>query len=136
MYQYPLNNISELFKIKHLFWERRILRMVSFMGTKGSKPISALEKRQRRMVREERRVRGYEEGETGSKLVYYDERLVEKVSREIKGSPYVTPYMLMSKLNVSYSVAKGILRELEKRGEIRLYSRNRRVLIYIPVAAK
>ncbi len=106
------------------------------MGTKGGKPISALEKRQKRMAREERRMREHEGGETSGRLVYYDENLIEKASREIRGSSYITPYVLMSKLNVSYSVAKGILRELEKRGEIKLYSRNRRVLIYVPVAAK
>ena len=106
------------------------------MGTKGGKPISALEKRQRRMAREERRSREHESAETGGRLVYYDESLVEKAAREIRGSSYITPYVLMSKLNVSYSVAKDILRELEKRGEIKLYSRNRRVSIYIPVAAK
>ncbi len=106
------------------------------MGTKGGKPISALEKRQRRMAREERRLREHESAETGGRLVYYDESLVEKAAREIRGSSYITPYVLMSKLNVSYSVAKDILRELEKRGEIKLYSRNRRVSIYIPAVAK
>ncbi len=106
------------------------------MGTKGGKPISALEKRQRKMAREERRLREHEGSEVGGKLVYYDEKLIEKASREVRGSEYITPYVLMSKLNISYSVAKSILRELEKRGEIKLYSRNRRVLIYVPIAAK
>jgi len=106
------------------------------MGTKGGKPISALEKRQRKRAREERRLRESESSELGGRLVYYDETLIDKAAKEIRGSPYITPYVLMSKLNVSYSVAKDILRELEKRGEIRLYSRNRRVLIYVPVAAK
>ena len=106
------------------------------MGTKGGKPISALEKRQRKRAREERKVRESESSEFGGRLVYYDETLIDKAAREIRGSPYITPYVLMSKLNVSYSVAKDILRELEKRGEIKLYSRNRRVLIYVPIAAK
>lgn len=107
------------------------------MGTKGGKPITAIEKRQRRELERRMRARMQQESEgTEDKLVFYDENLLSRALKEIKNSSYVTPYMLMSKLNVTYGVAKNMLGELEKRGYLRLYSRNRRVLIYVPVAAK
>lgn len=106
------------------------------MGTKGGKPITAVEKRQRRELERRMRARVQQESEGAEgKLVFYDENLLNRALKEIRNSSYVTPYILMSKMNVTYGVAKDVLRELEKRGYLKLYSRNRRVLIYVPVVA-
>lgn len=107
------------------------------MGTKGGKPITAIEKRQRRELEKRMRARIQQESESPEgRLVFYNENILNQALKEIKNLSYVTPYILMTKLNVAYGVAKDILNELEKRGYLRLYSRNRRVLIYVPIAAK
>jgi len=107
------------------------------MGTKGGKPITAVEKRQRRELEKKIHARLQQESESSEgRLVFYDENILNQALKEIKNLSYVTPYILMTKLNVAYGVAKDILNELEKRGYLKLYSRNRRVLIYVLAAAK
>ncbi len=107
------------------------------MGTKGGKPITAVEKRQRRELERRMKARMQQESDSsGGKMVFYDEGMLNQALREARIQGYITPYIVMSKLNVTYGVAKDILTELEKRGQLKLYSRNRRVLIYVPVAAK
>ena len=114
-----------------------IIILGEIMGTKGGKPITAIEKRQRRELEKKIRTRVQQEPESsGGRLVFYNENILNQALKEIKNLSYVTPYILMTKLNVTYGVAKDILNELEKRGYLRLYSRNRRVLIYVPIAAK
>jgi len=108
------------------------------MGGRTGKPISSLEKRQRRMLEEEMRRRMRESKVSdieSAKQVFYDEGLIKRAIREIRGQSYVTPYILMNKLNVVYGVAKDILEILEKQGVVKLYSKNRRVAIYVPTHA-
>ncbi len=110
----------------------------SLMGGRTGKPITLIEKRQRRLMEEEMRRRVREQSRTdveASKQVFFDEELIKRAIREIRGQSYVTPYMLMNKLNVVYGVAKDILEVLEKRSVVKLYSKNRRVAIYVPVHA-
>ena len=107
------------------------------MGTKGGKPITAIEKRQRRELERKMRARMQQESESSEgRMVFFDEGMLNQALREARSQGYITPYIVMSKLNVTYGVAKDILMKLEKRGQLKLYSRNRRVLIYVPVAAK
>jgi len=53
-----------------------------------------------------------------------------KVVDEVKKLKVLTPYAVASRFNVRISVAKDFLDELEKKGAIRLISRDRNVRVY------
>lgn len=104
------------------------------MGGVHKKPISAMEKRQRREEAKKRRERIVrEERKSESRIAFTTSELISKAQREIRGLKVITPYTLMGKLGVTYSVAKDILEVLERKNIIKLMTRNRRVAVYIPV---
>lgn len=70
--------------------------------------------------------------EAGSQLkILVDENLLRQAEREIKNVKLITPYRLSQKLGISISIAKRVLRELEKNGKVKLYSPGKRDPIYI-----
>ena len=82
-----------------------------------------------------------EKGQRGIvQQAYYDvglpEELVRRVEREARSAAYLTPYLVHSKYGVSMTTARRILRELEKRGVLELYSPGRRSPIYVPASGK
>lgn len=82
-----------------------------------------------------------EKGQRGIvQQAYYDvglpEELVMRVEREARSASYLTPYLVHSKYGISMTTARRILRELEKRGVLKLYSPGRRSPIYVPASGK
>ncbi len=78
-----------------------------------------------------------EKGQRGIvQQAFYDvglpEELVKRVEREARNASYLTPYLIHSRYGVSLTTARRVLRELEKRGVLKLYSPGRRVPIYVP----
>ncbi|HIQ56104.1 MAG TPA: 30S ribosomal protein S25e [Pyrodictium sp.] len=62
--------------------------------------------------------------------------LYRRIRRDIVKEKYVTPYLLAEKYNTTISLAKQVLRRLEREGVVRLYAHNRRAPIYVPVKEK
>jgi len=62
--------------------------------------------------------------------------LYRRIARDIVKEKYVTPYLLAEKYNMTISLAKQVLRRLEKEGIVKLYAYNRRAPIYIPAKEK
>lgn len=100
-------------------------------GGKGSKPLSTLEKRQRKAMEEQlkQQVKKAEQREKKSQIITLDESLVSRASKEIGSLKVVTPYTLSSKLGVSVSIAKSIIKELISQGKLKLIAKNKRVII-------
>ena len=61
------------------------------------------------------------------------ENLVNKIANDVKKSKYVTPFTLSEKYEIKISTAKKILKILEMRGILKLYSSGSRTPIYVPV---
>lgn len=101
------------------------------LGTKGGKPITAIEKRQARMLREELR-RKEERREKKQTLGLVDPALVDKIARDIRGLDVITPFILTQRYNLKYSTAKKVLLELANRGVVEIYSKTRRLIIALP----
>lgn len=59
--------------------------------------------------------------------------MVKKVQEEIKKEKIITPYALATKANITLSVAKRILKDLNQQGTIKEAYRNRRTAIYVAV---
>ncbi len=62
---------------------------------------------------------------------YVPEQLYKRIAREIRREKYITPYMLAEKYSMTISLARQVLRRLEKEGIVKLYSPNRRAPIYV-----
>lgn len=109
------------------------------MGTKGKKPISTMEKRQLRELEKEKKAKEKEKAKKEEKalkkpgVVELDEKLISRAKKELIELKVVTPYQAKEKLGVSYSLAKKLLRYLEREGVLKLYSSNHRIKIYVPV---
>ncbi len=105
------------------------------MGGKKRPTISQLEKRARReqaAKQQEQRAKPKMSMTAEGKL---SEGSLEAIYREVSGRPYVTPFLLHSEFGIKISEAKRVLRRLEEQGLIKLVGGNRRVSIYVPVAA-
>jgi small subunit ribosomal protein S25e len=102
------------------------------MGTKGGKPLSALEKRQMRMMakKEAKKVKEEKKPTTTVKaVVSIDPGLISKALEEVNNSGFITTFMLAQKLGIKMSIAKKILKELIRSGSVKLIARNRRVIL-------
>jgi small subunit ribosomal protein S25e len=64
---------------------------------------------------------------------YVPEQLYRRIAREIKRENFVTPYMLAERYNMTISLARQVLRRLEREGVVKLYSPSRRAPIYVIV---
>jgi len=104
------------------------------VGTKGGKPITAIEKRQRRLMqRAERREKREERREKRTPITVLETEILKKVERDIKNLDLVTPYEIVQKYNVKYSTAKRVLLELARRGIVKIHLKARRIIIATPV---
>ncbi len=100
------------------------------MGTKGSKPLSTLEKRQKKAIKEEPKKKAVkEEPKKVLKSISIDEHLVSKAREELKNSEFITVFNLTQKLNIKYSIAKRIIKELVNKDEAEILAKNRRVIV-------
>ncbi len=100
-------------------------------GGKGGKPLSTVEKRQRKAMEEQlkQQMKKSEQREKKSQTITLDESLVSKASKEVSGLKVVTPYTLSSKLGVNVSIARSIIKELIGQGKLKLITKSRRVII-------
>jgi small subunit ribosomal protein S25e len=106
------------------------------MGGATKKPISTMEKRQKKLMEEQQKKQAKKQiSKTGkeviSNVVVVDKETLKKVEEELKKEKIVTPYTLSSKLGVTISVAKKILEELWKQGVVKQVAKNRRVVLYV-----
>ncbi|BEP17681.1 hypothetical protein PYJP_10330 [Pyrofollis japonicus] len=62
---------------------------------------------------------------------YVPEDLYKRITRDIRREKYLTPYMLAEKYNMTVSLAKKVLKRLEREGLVELYAPNRRAAIYL-----
>jgi len=108
--------------------------VVSFVGTKGGKPITAIEKRQRRLMqRTEGRERREERREKRTSITVLEAEILKNVDRDLKNLDLVTPYEIVQKYNVKYSTAKRVLLELARRGIVNINLKARRIIVATPV---
>jgi len=63
-----------------------------------------------------------------------DSKLLERAKKEVPKMKYVTPYRLSKRYDITFSMAKKILRILESEGLIVRYSGTRRTPIYVPAS--
>ncbi|MCY0850552.1 30S ribosomal protein S25e [Sulfuracidifex metallicus] len=105
------------------------------MGGVSKKPLSNVEKKMKKeAAKEEKKVekKGSKTGkEVISKTITLDNETKKKVMDELKREKIVTPYSLASKSEMTISVAKKMLEEMEKQGIVKLVSKNRRVSLYV-----
>jgi len=80
----------------------------------------------KRMIEERKSARGV------TQHVVAEEGVTERASKVVKHMKFVTPKMLADKMEISIGLAKRVLRDLEAKGIIKLYSKNRRIQIYVP----
>ena len=83
--------------------------------------------------KQETEVQAPKQPQTTNVGIGIDEGLLKQAERELKNSKYITPFRLSQKLGVNVSIAKKVLKELEKRGTAKLYSPGKRDPIYIPM---
>lgn len=101
-------------------------------GGKGGKPISTIEKRQRRQLEQQikQQVKEVKQREKRVQVsVEVGESLVNTAAKEVSGLGVVTPYTLASKLGVNVSLAKKLIRVLVDQGKLKLVDRSRRLII-------
>jgi len=102
-------------------------------GGRTGKPLSSLEKRQRKALeqrlRQQLRARKKEEARKVA-LGTIDEGLIRRAQHEVRGQKAITPYMLSSRMGIPMSLAKKVLRVLADRGVIKLVDKSRRLAIY------
>jgi small subunit ribosomal protein S25e len=101
-------------------------------GGKGGKPISIIEKRQKKALEQQlkQQIKKAEQREKKTQVsLLVDESLINRAIKEVTGLNIITPYVLASKLGVNVSIAKRIMKELISRGMLTLVSKNRRVIV-------
>jgi small subunit ribosomal protein S25e len=113
---------------------------VGLLGSKGKKPISVMEKRQKRLLegekekktKEEKKPKKAEKYVTLSATLNIDASLYAKIGKEIGELNVITPAIIAQKYSIPVSLAKAVLRNLEREGAVTLVARSRRSLIYVP----
>lgn len=111
------------------------------MGSKGKKPISVMEKRQKRLLegekekkpKEEKKPRKAEKYVAVSSTLNIDAALYSKIEKELHELSVITPATIAQKYSIPVSLAKAVLRNLEREGAVSLIAKSRRSHIYVPV---
>ncbi|MCS7112220.1 MAG: hypothetical protein N3D82_02615 [Ignisphaera sp.] len=102
------------------------------MGTKGSKPLSTLEKRQKKVVKEEpKKKAAKEEPKMEVKTISIDESLTSKAREDLENVGFITVFSLAQKFNIKYSIGKKIIKELVNRNAAEIVAKNRRVIVAV-----
>ena len=104
------------------------------MGGVHKKPISVIEKRTKRMLEGKagrREKRPLSETEKRERSVIVTSELLRTIESGIKEFKVITPYLIMTKYDITYGNAKRVLEILSRKGLIREVSRNRRVRVYV-----
>ncbi len=108
------------------------------MGTKGKKPLSAMEKKQLKEQIKEQKEKAAKttkkEEKTKRTPAELEASLIARAKKELVSLDYITPYQVKEKLGISYTLARKLLKYLSEEGFLYLYSGNRRIKIYVPAA--
>lgn len=105
------------------------------MGTKGSKPLSSLVKRQEKAAkREEKKARKEVAPQVAERKALSDvtEDLIKRVSSELPTLGIVTPLLLAQRYGLKISTARRLAKALVERNLAEIKFRNRRVIIVTP----
>ncbi|EZQ03120.1 MULTISPECIES: 30S ribosomal protein S25e [Acidianus] len=108
------------------------------MGGVSKKPISNIEKKMKKETDAQQQTKGKKKSsKTGSEVisknVVIGNDMIKRVEEEIKKEKIITPYTLATKANISVSVAKRILKDLNNQGIIKENFKNKRTAVYISV---
>lgn len=101
-------------------------------GGKGGKPISTIEKRQRRQLEQQLKQQLKESKQREKKVqlgVEVTDSLLSRASKEMADLKVVTQYTLASKLGINLSLAKKVIKALVEQGKLKLVDKSRRVII-------
>lgn len=107
------------------------------MGGVSKKPISNVEKRMKKEMeaQQKKASSGKKTSKTGSEVIskniVISNEMIKRVQDEIKKEKIITPYELATKTNITISVAKRILKELNSQGLIKESFKNRRTAVYM-----
>ncbi|MCY0860232.1 MAG: 30S ribosomal protein S25e [Sulfolobaceae archaeon] len=106
------------------------------MGGASKKPISTMEKRQQKLAEAQQKKQQKKQvsksgKEVISKNVVVSQDILNRVLDEIKKNKFITPYQLATATGITISVAKKMLEAIEKKGDIKLAAKNRRVSLYV-----
>ncbi|MBM1154517.1 MarR family transcriptional regulator [archaeon] len=103
------------------------------MGGAHRKPISAIEKRQRRIQQQQARqqARGSEKRGASPFLSVSETRLI----RDLRSMKVITPATLAMRYEIMISTARRVLRDLERRGVVQRVSGNARLPVYTIAAS-
>lgn len=104
------------------------------MGGRKKPTISQLEKRARRKMVQEKKEERKRYTMTLTSQGKLAEGSYDQIISEIRKMKYLTPYIIANRFGLKISRAKRVLRELESRGIIKIYDKNRRVPIYVPAS--
>lgn len=85
--------------------------------------------RKRGAAQQEQRKAGEEEF-----IIELTPQFVERAKKELSREKWLTPYKVSQRYGITVSLSKRLLKELEKQGEVILFSRNRRAPVYVPKA--
>lgn len=102
------------------------------MGTKGGKPLSAIEKRQLKAEKREEKKPVKEKEEKGRALAV-DPSLIKKVAEDVKNASFITTFSLVQKYGIKYSIAKKILKHLAVQNIVSIPVKTRRIMVATPV---
>ena len=58
--------------------------------------------------------------------------LLSRAEKDLVREAYMTPYTVAQKYNVTISTARKLLKMLEEKGVLKLYSKSRRSPVYVP----
>lgn len=98
------------------------------MGTKGGKPISSIEKKQKKVEKKiEKKEVKEEKKETKPGAIELS--MIRKVLEELKGQSYLTPFQVAQKYSMKYSMAKKLLKAVVSQGDAGIVAKNRRVIV-------
>lgn len=106
------------------------------MGGVQKKPISAMEKRLKKEAEaQQKKAASKKPSKTGSEVISKNITIsndtIKKIQEEIAKEKIITPYVLATKVGVTLSVAKRILKDLSSQGVIKEEFRNRRTALYV-----
>jgi len=106
------------------------------MGGKGKKGISQLAKRQERALKQAAQKQKKEVPKTAERkekqsTAIISPQLIESVKSEIKNNPYLSPWLISSKYNITMGEAKRILQSLEREGFVKYAYKSSRNPIFV-----
>lgn len=105
------------------------------MGGRHKKSIIQIEKQQKPAKLKAVRGEKSKSIEKNVRNVIFSSELIKQIKEEITNKRYITPSLIALKYNLRLSIAKNILKKLEREGKLSIVSKRRRLIIYRPIAA-